>query len=915
MRGRTHLIRVAVLAVASVPLLLATSSQAQQPAWDPVVVARDYFANTPASAAPGIASTQSAAAPIVATSTDPDETQDVVDVRSTMGSVHVRLQQKVHGIPVAGGISNASMQPGDSSVNFAIDRRFAHTPAADTTPKISTQQAIDAAHAAAGVKTAAPGEPTTLAYVPEHGTLRLAWQVQTTSIDPIGAWQTMVDARTGAVISQNSALTFDSGQTFEPNPYQQSGGSPTLPANCDTAPNAALLTPFLRHTPLLGITAAQNRLKGQFVDLTAPGIVGAYKPAGVANEPTRVYNYPCNDDRFEEVMVYSFIDRTQRIIQSLGFTGSASILNSATPAHAHYFGGCNAFYSTFDKGLHFGDGDLTANTSSACSLPVPRPDGGEDGDVIVHEYGHALQADIVPGWGLSLSGGLDTEQANAMGEGWGDFVAATINGDSCIGGWGLFPGACLRNIDNTKVYPTDFESCRFTAGKPVEPHCAGLIWGGAMWDLVKSFGTNQAGRYKALTLGLASQFYVVYDASFNDWASAIRRADLDLYGGADVTAINAVFTARGITSTGTPTDRDYIFLRIRHPNPPDLTVSIKVGNVAAPDCNILAYSHGVFNGSDLIIRFTPSQVPSCPFPPSVAKPWHLEAQDTVFGNSGYIDSFETLFNTSTSRCVSTDTPVAIPDGGAIARANIDCSSTTAPPGVDADGDGVTFALDNCPNVSNADQLNTDSASIVTPGVVAIDKTAPNSDLLGDACDPDIDNDGLANSVEAAVGPAGAAHALCPGASANTDPLKLDTDGDGVTDGAECALGSDPANAASKPVLGGPDSDFDGLSDAFELTIGTDPANKDTDGDGVTDGVEYKGYGTSPLLADTDADGCSDSREIASIDANTSVSSSDLLVVAQSFGEPNRPNMDMNKNGVVNSADLLFVAQQFATSAC
>ena len=42
---------------------------------------------------------------------------------------------------------------------------------------------------------------------------------------------------------------------------------------------------------------------------------------------------------------------------------------------------------------------------------------------------------------------------------------------------------------------------------------------------------------------------------------------------------------------------------------------------------------------------------------------------------------------------------------------------------DADGDMICGTLDNCPLVSNANQLNTDG------------------DALGDACDPDDDNDG------------------------------------------------------------------------------------------------------------------------------------------------------------------------------
>lgn len=45
-----------------------------------------------------------------------------------------------------------------------------------------------------------------------------------------------------------------------------------------------------------------------------------------------------------------------------------------------------------------------------------------------------------------------------------------------------------------------------------------------------------------------------------------------------------------------------------------------------------------------------------------------------------------------------------------------------------------------------------------------------------------------------------------------------------------------------------DSDEDGLSDRFELGIGSDPHNKDTDGDGIEDGVEVESK--TPVLTDS-----------------------------------------------------------------
>ena len=115
----------------------------------------------------------------------------------------------------------------------------------------------------------------------------------------------------------------------------------------------------------------------------------------------------------------------------------------------------------------------------------------------------------------------------------------------------------------------------------------------------------------------------------------------------------------------------------------------------------------------------------------------------------------------------------------------------------------------------------------------------------------------------------------------TDPLRADTDGDGLDDGAEVALGTLPTSV---------DSDGDGLDDDVEIGLGTNPLSRDTDGDGLLDGWEVaqgldpldasgengasgdadgdglcnsdeQSLGTDPLNADTDGDGVSDYQEI------------------------------------------------------
>lgn len=228
-------------------------------------------------------------------------------------------------------------------------------------------------------------------------------------------------------------------------------------------------------------------------------------------------------------------------------------------------------------------------------------------------------------------------------------------------------------------------------------------------------------------------------------------------------------------------------------------------------------------------------------------------------------------------------------------------------GADSDGDTVPDASDNCPAVPNASQANADGerTSLAAWGKAFDDMTWPRSDALGDACDSDADNDGLAET----------GGIPCASATAPTSATNRDSDGDRVLDGAECALGSNPASAASKPSTpsAAQDTDRDLLSNSFETTLGTDPADADSDNDGLIDGVEYLYYNALPLVADSDADSCSDGREAASVNADRAVTAIDLSQVAQTFGAVGAayiPAFDPNRDGVISAIDLSIVAVRF-----
>ena len=184
-----------------------------------------------------------------------------------------------------------------------------------------------------------------------------------------------------------------------------------------------------------------------------------------------------------------------------------------------------------------------------------------------------------------------------------------------------------------------------------------------------------------------------------------------------------------------------------------------------------------------------------------------------------------------------------------------------------------------------------------------DQKDKDGDGIGDACDPDIDGDGLTNSAEIAGW--NVTKYNCNGQSIATnrvssDPYKVDTDGDGLTDLQE-KQGWDVRFITSNPegwppgilityhILSNPrsaDADSDGSNDSREKAFKTDPyrANTDCDrerirrdppqrpwtadiataetSDGWDTNDEFEvEYGLDPLNFDTDGDTLGDGEEI------------------------------------------------------
>jgi hypothetical protein len=211
--------------------------------------------------------------------------------------------------------------------------------------------------------------------------------------------------------------------------------------------------------------------------------------------------YTRDQDQFEQVMGYYWITEAQKYIQSLGFGSTLRAVNKRQQLlRIDQFGGDNSFYRDEFKKL-------------TITLGKGGVDDAEDGEVIVHEYGHSVQDDQVPGFGSS-------PDAGAIGEGFSDYFAVTVGlavtGETfqapCVADWdsvSYTPGPihCLRRLDSTKHYPEDLHPRR-------EVHADGELWSAALWR-----ARNLVGNTRLVdTIIIDAQFGFAPGTSFQDAA-------------------------------------------------------------------------------------------------------------------------------------------------------------------------------------------------------------------------------------------------------------------------------------------------------------------------------------------------------------------------------------------------------------
>ena len=371
----------------------------------------------------------------------------LADVKYSLLYNHYHFQQVIDGIPV----ENSSIIVSINHDNKVV-RVFNNTYPTENTTKLqkkiiakneSLEKAWDFLQASGDLNSHPKSQ---LTFVSDEGKLKSAYKVNISVTKPRGDWQFYINAADGTVLdvkridlprfkNANAGASTGKWSPFPKNNEHkrldvallrlQNKIAPTLRAKSSSKVDGQATifhsnpvvdlkdntlrdnSPDIEFSPAYTTLALQDiSLISNQYELTGPWVkIRDWDTPYTAPSTTSdgVWSAKRGNNSFNDAMTYYHIDRSQRYIQSLGFKGKKGIQFNSIEVDTNGAGGAdNSYYLPSSNRLSFGHGGV---------------DDNEDSDVILHEYGHAINHSI----NRNFLGG-DT---GAIGEGFSDYWATS----------------------------------------------------------------------------------------------------------------------------------------------------------------------------------------------------------------------------------------------------------------------------------------------------------------------------------------------------------------------------------------------------------------------------------------------------------------------------------------------------------
>lgn len=481
-----------------------------------------------------------------------------VEKKSSLLGTHYSFRQELNGIPIEDAEIVLSVDDSDKSIYRVYNNSVAHAAmlSIDSGTPITEEQAYDIAWTNLAVIGPLMSLPSIkLVYQKQNAKLALVYKVQLSVTEPFGYWEYTIDALSGKIKNKRDiALTrysknktrasvhsktgplLDRASEFsrisfraldeEETPSATAHGSalvfdpdPRTALNDNTLEDDSTVDRFElayvdRVLKDLAVVGGKYTLQGPFIHIKD------FEPPSEAPTTTTDgrWSFKRGNNGFNDAMTYFHIDQNQRYIQSLGFVGAKGIQNGPISVDSNGLSG--------DDNSHFIPGQNRVAFGHGCV------DDNEDTDVILHEYGHAIEDAINRSWH-----GGDT---GAMGEGFGDYWATSYSMTTPNGSTFL-PGRVFQwdaGGQTSRCWPgrrVDVENALYNASRSYQAHQEiGEFVSDELWStpLVQSLREIMALGYPRNEVDqiiLEAHFGLGANLTMRDMANAIVQVAQNLY--------------------------------------------------------------------------------------------------------------------------------------------------------------------------------------------------------------------------------------------------------------------------------------------------------------------------------------------------------------------------------------------------
>ena len=354
-----------------------------------------------------------------------------------------------------------------------------------------------------------------LTWLPMDGGLRLAWSID---IEPDGEpqrYDVLIDAQSGEVLVRRNRVRYADGrgrvlqsaatQAIDP---RRPDAMPMGAGNCPPAINFEFRSLNAQFRDPVSVLSGNGRLAGNNAR-AFHGDLSTEAPSGMFDGSLWTFDFPFSSPGAAATSLFFAVNYAHDFFYQLGFDegagnfqvnnfGRGGVGGDEVHVVARAAGRNNATFQSEPEGTNpiismfmwDGTGCWGQDLDGDGSLDL---DGDYDLDIVLHEFHHGVTH--------RLNTAFTGSEADAMGEGGGDFFAYSVNGDTTLAEYAL-PGG-IRRV-NTKTYG-DW-TCFFWF--LCSPHENGQIFANVLWDLRERFRRDLVRGSEGAAINESHQLYV-----------------------------------------------------------------------------------------------------------------------------------------------------------------------------------------------------------------------------------------------------------------------------------------------------------------------------------------------------------------------------------------------------------------------